>query len=60
MANGAIVSNSDAMRYLCISLPKTRDGLSAEDLDKRYREAMYGDNEGMPQGFFRDESKRMY
>jgi phage terminase large subunit len=51
---------SDAMRYLCISLPKTRDGLSAEDLDKRYREAMYGDNEGMPQGFFRDESKRMY
>ena len=60
LANGAIVSNSDAMRYLCISLPKTRDGLSAEDLDKRYREAMYGDNEGMPQGFFRDESKRMY
>ena len=34
---------ADAMRYLCITLPKTRDGLSAEDLDNRYREAMYGD-----------------
>lgn len=33
---------ADAMRYLCISLPKTRDGLSAEELDKRYRETVYG------------------
>lgn len=33
---------ADAMRYLAISLPKTRDGLSAEELDKRYREATYG------------------
>jgi len=33
---------ADCMRYLCISLPKTRDGLSAEDLDKRYQEAVYG------------------
>jgi len=33
---------ADSMRYLCVSLPKTRDGLSAEELDKRYYEAMNG------------------
>lgn len=41
----------DAMRYLSVSLPKTRDGLSAEDLDKRYREAMYGSEANMPSIF---------
>lgn len=44
----------DAMRYLCISLPKTRDGLSAEELDKRYQEAVYGDTMGLPR-IFRDD-----
>jgi phage terminase large subunit len=33
---------ADAMRYLCISLPKTKDGTSPEELDRRYRETMYG------------------
>lgn len=32
----------DALRYLCISLPKTRDGLSPEELDRRYQDVMYG------------------
>jgi len=45
---------SDAMRYLCVSLPKTRDGLSAEELDKRYMDAVYGNNSTMP-GVFRDD-----
>lgn len=45
---------ADCMRYLCISLPKTRDSLSPEDLDKRYREAMYGSNASMP-SIFRDD-----
>jgi len=45
---------ADAMRYLCISLPKTRDGLSAEDLDRRYQEAMLGSNAGMPSVFRND------
>jgi hypothetical protein len=45
---------ADCMRYLCISLPKTRDGLSAEDLDKRYQEAVYGSNTNMP-SIFRDD-----
>lgn len=45
---------ADAMRYLCISLPKTRDGLSPQELDKRYNEAMLGPNAGLP-GIFRDD-----
>lgn len=39
----------DSMRYLAISLPKTRDGLTPQELDKRYREAVYGTD--LP-GFF--------
>jgi len=42
---------ADAMRYLCISLPKTRDGLSAEELDKRYRDAVYGNASNLPDIF---------
>lgn len=45
---------ADAMRYLCVSLPKTRDGLSPEELDKRYQEAVYGTNNAMP-AVFRDD-----
>jgi phage terminase large subunit len=44
---------ADAMRYLAVSLPKTRDGASPEELDKRYQEAMYG-TEKLP-NFFRDD-----
>lgn len=43
---------ADALRYLCISLPKTRDGLSAEELDRRYQETVYGVKHG---GFFSDD-----
>ncbi len=45
---------ADALRYLCISLPKTRDGLSAEDLDRRYAESVYGVNSSLP-SIFRDD-----
>lgn len=48
---------ADCLRYLCISLPKTRDGLSADELDKRYLEAMYGVHSNMP-AIFRDEEPR--
>jgi hypothetical protein len=41
---------ADCARYMALSLPKTRDGLSAEDLDKRYHEAVYG-NRGFPDVF---------
>jgi phage terminase large subunit len=42
---------ADCMRYLCISLPKTRDGSSPEELEKRYQEAMYGSQSNMPNVF---------
>jgi hypothetical protein len=45
---------ADCMRYLCVSLPKVRDGLSAEDLEKRYQEAVYGKNNNM-HSIFRDD-----
>lgn len=44
---------ADSMRYLCISLPKTRDGLSAEELDRRYYETIYQGNSNLPP-IFRD------
>jgi len=44
----------DSLRYLCVSLPKTRDGLSPEELDKRYRDAVYGPNTHLP-NVFRDD-----
>lgn len=50
---------ADAMRYLCLSLPKTRDGLSADDLDRIRNEALYGNNGNLP-GFFKDQHTRLY
>lgn len=44
---------ADAMRYLCISLSKTRDGLTSEELDQKYREHVYGDRNILPP-MFRD------
>ena len=49
---------SDAMRYLCVSLPRTRDGLTPEDLDRRYQEALYGHNANLPAVFRDDLPKR--
>jgi hypothetical protein len=45
---------SDSMRYLCAALPKCRSGSNAEDLEKRYQEAMYGSNSRIP-GIFRTD-----
>lgn len=45
---------ADALRYLCVSLPRTRDGLTPEELDKRYEEAVLGHNRNMP-AIFRDD-----
>lgn len=44
----------DAMRYLAVSLPKTKDGLSPEELDKRYYESVMGINNNMPSVFRTD------
>lgn len=45
---------ADALRYLCVSLPKVRDGLTPEELDKRYQDAVMGNNAGLP-SVFRDD-----
>jgi phage terminase large subunit len=45
---------ADSLRYLCISLPKTRDGLSPEELDRRYQEAILGSSAHLP-AIFRDD-----
>ena len=50
---------ADALRMLCVSLPKTCDGLTPEDLDRRFQEAMYGDDANLPP-LFRDDHKRYY
>ncbi len=44
---------ADAMRYLAVALKKASfDGTTPEQLDKRYREAMYGTRHS---GFFRED-----
>jgi phage terminase large subunit len=48
---------ADSMRYLCVTLPKMRDGLSAKELDKRYQESLYNNGSGLP-GMFRDDIER--
>jgi phage terminase large subunit len=48
---------ADAMRYLCLSLPKTHIGTSPEELEKRYREAYFGDDKSHLPSVFRDEVK---
>lgn len=45
---------ADALRYLCVSLPKVRDGLTPEELDKRFMDARYGNQSNLPR-FFQDD-----
>jgi phage terminase large subunit len=44
---------ADCTRYLALSLPKTRDGLSSQELDNIYTRAVYGNQGNLPP-FFRD------
>lgn len=43
---------ADSMRYLAVSIGKIGDSLTPEQLDKRYKEAMYSPSEDLPL-FFR-------
>src|SRR5690606_30702887 len=42
---------ADCARYLCISLPKTKDGLSPQDIDRLRNEAIYGEHSQFPKPF---------
>jgi hypothetical protein len=46
----------DSFRYLAISLPKTQDGLSAQDIEKNYQEAVYGLDSKLP-SFFQNNNQ---
>ncbi len=48
---------ADAMRYLALSLSKTRDSLSADELDQRFRSVVYGDESNLPSVFRTDLPK---
>jgi hypothetical protein len=52
-AEGYLVSNSDAIRMLALGLPKVTAGRTADDIDKAYRQAMFGEQQQLPK-FFRD------
>lgn len=45
---------ADSARYMAITLSKTKDGLSSEDIDRNYMDAKLGANAGMP-SVFRDD-----
>ena len=46
----------DAMRYLAVSLPQTKDqNSSPEDLNRRYNEALYGGSQGHLPAVFRTD-----
>jgi hypothetical protein len=50
---------ADAFRYLCVSLSKLRPETTPEELEKRYRDAVYGSpSDGMPHGFEKDNYHR--
>jgi phage terminase large subunit len=44
---------ADSFRYLALNIPRCADGTSPEELDKRYRETMYGHQSHLPP-FFRE------
>jgi len=46
---------ADAMRYLCISLPKTRDSLSPQELERRYQETLGGGDQSHLPPVFRTD-----
>jgi phage terminase large subunit len=45
---------ADSARYLCMNWRKCTDSTSSEALDKRFREAVYGENSNLP-SVFRDD-----
>lgn len=49
---------SDALRYLCVALPKLQSGASPEDIDNRYNKAIYGGER--LSGFFSDDKNGYY
>ena len=54
LANGAIVKNchyADTLRYLCLSLHKTKVGMTPEDFERKKAMALYGGGHMLPPVF---------
>jgi hypothetical protein len=47
---------ADALRILCLSLHKTKRGLTPEEFERKKAEALYGNNSNLPR-FFRDDPR---
>jgi hypothetical protein len=41
----------DALRYLCMSLHKTKKGMTAEEFNRKKAQALYGGPDWLPQAF---------
>lgn len=50
---------ADCLRYLCLSIHKTKKGLSSEEFERKKAEALYGSKENLPR-FFRDDKYDKY
>jgi hypothetical protein len=44
---------SDCLRYLCLSIHKTKKGLTSEEFDRKRAEALYGNQNSLPRFFNR-------
>ena len=44
LANGAIVKNCDALRYVCQSIHLTKPGMTSQEFDRLKAQALYGNN----------------
>jgi intein/homing endonuclease len=58
LSNGAIVHNCDALRYLCLTLPKVQNQSNPEALERRFNEAVYGNPDISKSNFFNDPVDR--
>lgn len=47
---------ADAMRYLCLSIHKTKKGLTTEEFERKRAQAMYGTGNDLPR-FFQDNPR---
>lgn len=45
---------ADAIRYLCMSLHKTKRGMTSDEFERKKAEALYGNKQNLPR-FFRDD-----
>jgi phage terminase large subunit len=57
LANGSIVKNCDALRYLCMALHKTNTGMDATEFDRQKAMALYGDHTQNLPRFFRNDPR---